>query len=106
MQLIGPVTSADFKQEDFAALEKYELQKRVNPVIDVLKTFYSDLEEKSRYVVRSLCNLTFSESLAALISTASSIVASSYMPTGSEGVFMAPQSPRSRAHEQLDNGEM
>jgi UDP-glucose:glycoprotein glucosyltransferase len=42
--------------------------------------------------------------LANLISTASSVVASAYAPSDSEGIFTPTQSPRARFYEKLDDG--
>jgi UDP-glucose:glycoprotein glucosyltransferase len=42
--------------------------------------------------------------LANLISTVSSVVASAYAPSDSEGIFTPTQSPRARFYEKLDDG--
>jgi UDP-glucose:glycoprotein glucosyltransferase len=50
--------------------------------------------------------LTLSEALAGVIATASSIVATGYLPQDIEGIFANPPGPRSRFYEQMDDGEM
>lgn len=48
---MGPLTEAIFPAEDFDALEVYEHRKRVRPVIDVLKSMYTDIEALDRYIM-------------------------------------------------------
>ncbi|WVQ98589.1 hypothetical protein IAU59_005718 [Kwoniella sp. CBS 9459] len=93
-RLVGPLTPQNFVLEDFDALEVYEHRKRVKPVIDLLKTMYDDISVFDR------------PTLAHLISTTSSVIASAYKSADAEGIFTVTQSSRDRYYRKLDDGLM
>ncbi|ORX39729.1 UDP-glucose:Glyco protein glucosyltransferase-domain-containing protein, partial [Kockovaella imperatae] len=83
-RLVGPVTEA-FVAEDFAALEAYEMRKRVKPVFDLLQTMMdTSTYDKPR--------------LAKVISMASATLASAYT-SADDGIFTPTPLPRSREYE-------
>ncbi|ORY32220.1 UDP-glucose:Glyco protein glucosyltransferase-domain-containing protein [Naematelia encephala] len=91
-RLVGPLTPATFSYYDLDALEVYELRKRVKRVIDVLNTMYNDLSAFDR------------PTLARLISTASSVVATAYKSSDEQGIFIPSLESRNRYYERFDDG--
>jgi UDP-glucose:glycoprotein glucosyltransferase len=93
-QLVGPLTPKTFASSDTASLESYEYRKRVKPVVDLLKTLYEDMSVLGR------------DTIAHLVSSASSVLTSAYKSDEGDSIFIAPPTPRSRYYESLDKGAM
>lgn len=49
-RLIGPLEADAFMAEDYATLERYELNTRVKPILVALRTFYQNIEVLDRWV--------------------------------------------------------
>ncbi|CAL1698787.1 unnamed protein product [Somion occarium] len=89
-RVLGPLAPNDFLADDINALVKYELRKRVQPVVAALEDILEALAPSDR------------ASFAELITMASSVVASTQQPDPSEaGLFNAPQKPRRRNYQLL-----
>ncbi|CAK9782754.1 hypothetical protein CC85DRAFT_260485 [Cutaneotrichosporon oleaginosum] len=86
------INAKHFTTDDFAALEAYELRKRVQPVVNLLKT----------YVGADTPRDDFGD----MVAVASSVIAAAYMPQGSEGIWVQQQAGRSRDYEGIDEGEI
>ncbi|BEI94341.1 uncharacterized protein CcaverHIS019_0608000 [Cutaneotrichosporon cavernicola] len=82
-----------FTAEDFVALEAYELRKRVQPVVSLLKTYFADADMSRDH-------------FADMVAVASSVIAAAYTPHGSEGIWIQQQPSRSRSYESIDEGEI
>lgn len=93
-RVVGPLTPKGFSLDDYAALESYELRKRVAPVESILKTYFSDMGDMPR------------DDFGDMVAVASSVVATAYLPQGAEGIWVQQQAGRSRMYEKLDDGEM
>ena len=95
--------------DDIQALVSYEYRKRVQPVVSALEDIFGSLENRTRCVMTSAIHLLFAdlqrrESFAALVSAASSIVSAIRLPDPSEaGLFNAPQRPRLRNYQLLND---
>ncbi|KAL5480943.1 KRE5 [Sanghuangporus weigelae] len=89
-RIVGPIESNAFTAQDFATLEKYELRKRTEPVIEALTnvTITPETLDKITYVD--------------LVSMASSVISAVQLPDPSEqGLFSTNQRPRQRNYRQL-----
>ena len=108
--MIGPFAEDEFVSDDIQALVSYEYRKRVQPVVSALEDIFGSLENRTRCAVTSATHVLPTdsrgrESLAALISAASSIVSAIRLPDPSEaGLFNAPQRPRLRNYQLLNDG--
>ncbi|KAL0579014.1 killer toxin resistant protein [Marasmius crinis-equi] len=91
-RVIAPLGDNDFLADDFKALEVYEMQKRVKPVVETLEDVKGDLQSLER------------TSLSDLIPMISSFIAAIQRPDPSEvGLFDTPQRPRTRNYQTLES---
>ncbi|KNZ76128.1 UDP-glucose:glycoprotein glucosyltransferase [Termitomyces sp. J132] len=91
-RVVGPFVGGNFRAVDFAALENYEIRKRVEPVMNALETISPSASQTDR------------ATYANLISMASSAIAAIQIPDPSEvGLFQTPQRPRNRQYQLLDS---
>ncbi|KAG6827591.1 hypothetical protein H0H92_011214 [Tricholoma furcatifolium] len=91
-RVVGPIEEDGFGSLDFAALEKYEILKRSQPIMTALQTIVPDAGQNDR------------ATYANLISMASSVVTSIQLPDPSEfSLFQAPPRPRNRQYQLLDS---
>ncbi|KAI4517310.1 glycosyltransferase family 24 protein [Schizophyllum commune Loenen D] len=90
-RVIGPIEKKEFQAVAFKDLEEYEMKKRVGPVTEALSKITPEALERDR------------ASVAELLSTASSVVASLQIPDPSEvGLYQAPANPRLRNYNLLE----
>ncbi|KAF9269441.1 hypothetical protein L218DRAFT_953049 [Marasmius fiardii PR-910] len=89
---ITPLGANTFQADDFKALQAYEMQKRIKPVVEALEDVKGDLRSVDR------------ASLSNFISLVSSFIAAIQLPDPSEvGLFDAPQRPRTRNYQMLES---
>ena len=105
--MIGPIEKKEFQAVAFKDLEECEMKKRVGPVTEALSKITPDALERDRFVccpLRATRYLTpCRASVAELLSTASSVVASLQIPDPSEvGLYQAPANPRLRNYNLLE----
>ncbi|KAF9077351.1 glycosyltransferase family 24 protein [Rhodocollybia butyracea] len=91
-RILGPIAPKDFLAADFLALQEYELQKRIQPVLSALEDIRPGLKDLDR------------ASISHIVSMTSSVISAIQVPDPSEvGLFDAPRRPRNRNYRILED---